>query len=164
MLIALSGLPGTGKTTIARLLAQRLRAVHLRIDTIEQALLRGGASAPIGAEGYVVAYAVAADNLRLGHRVIADCVNAARVSRDAWQAVAQQCGVEYLPVHLCCGDRDEHRRRVAGRQADIEGHVLPTWEQVSALRFDPHAPGVVSIDTAQCDAATAVERIVRLVR
>ncbi len=38
MLIALGGLPGTGKTTIARELARQLGAVHLRIDSIEQAL------------------------------------------------------------------------------------------------------------------------------
>jgi predicted kinase len=37
MLFALSGLPGTSKTTIARLLARRLCAVHVRVDTIEQA-------------------------------------------------------------------------------------------------------------------------------
>ena len=33
MLIILSGLPGVGKTTIARELARRLDAVHVRIDT-----------------------------------------------------------------------------------------------------------------------------------
>ena len=38
MLIALAGLSGTGKTTIARALSRRLGATHLRIDTIEQAL------------------------------------------------------------------------------------------------------------------------------
>jgi predicted kinase len=37
-LIAFAGLPGTGKTTIARELARRIGAVYLRIDTIEQAL------------------------------------------------------------------------------------------------------------------------------
>jgi len=33
-----AGLPASGKTTLAQLLAVELKAVHLRIDTIEQAL------------------------------------------------------------------------------------------------------------------------------
>ncbi|MER6141898.1 AAA family ATPase [Streptomyces sparsogenes] len=39
MLIVIGGLPGTGKTTLARLLAARIGAVHLRVDTIEQAIV-----------------------------------------------------------------------------------------------------------------------------
>ena len=73
MLIVLSGLPGTGKTTIARALARELSAVNLRIDSIEQALRCEGLR--VEGEGYDVAYAVAEDNLRLGRTVIADCVN-----------------------------------------------------------------------------------------
>ena len=38
MLYIFGGLPGTGKTTLARYLAHHQRAVYLRIDTIEQAL------------------------------------------------------------------------------------------------------------------------------
>lgn len=161
MLIALSGLPGTGKTTVARLLALRLAAVHVRVDTIEQALLRAGCPAPPGPEGYAVARGIASDNLRLGHHVIADCVNALQMTRHAWAKVAEECRVAYLPVQLVCSDADEHRRRVTGRRADIEGHVLPTWEQVLATRFDPPAPGVLSVDTGACDAGSAVEQIIR---
>jgi len=161
MLIALSGLPGTGKTSIARLLARRMPAVHVRIDTIEQALLRARVPVPIGAEGYVVAYGIASDNLRLGHHVIADCVNAMQVSRDAWEGIAHECQVAFLHVHLVCSDADEHRRRLSQRRADIEGHVLPGWEEVSALRFDPPPRGVLSIDTCACSAESAGELILR---
>jgi len=36
MLIIFGGLPGTGKTTLSKHIAQQLKAVHLRIDTVEQ--------------------------------------------------------------------------------------------------------------------------------
>jgi len=75
MLIILGGLPGTGKTTIARELARQLGAVHVRIDSIEEAILDSGVwSSPINDAGYRVGYAVAADNLRIGRTVIADSV------------------------------------------------------------------------------------------
>ena len=38
MLIIFGGLPGTGKTTIAKQLAKTVEAVYLRVDTIEQSL------------------------------------------------------------------------------------------------------------------------------
>ncbi|HEY6734138.1 MAG TPA: AAA family ATPase, partial [Roseiarcus sp.] len=38
MLIVFAGLPGTGKSSVARELAGKLDAVWLRIDSIEQAI------------------------------------------------------------------------------------------------------------------------------
>ena len=72
-LIITRGLPGAGKTTLARALARPRGAVHLRIDSIEAAL-NSCATLPAGVvtEGYVVAYRLAADNLCLGLSVIAD--------------------------------------------------------------------------------------------
>ena len=76
MLIILSGLPGLGKTAIARELARLIGAVHLRIDSIEQAIRTSGVvSQPLNDAGYRVAYAVAENNLRNGRTVIADSVN-----------------------------------------------------------------------------------------
>jgi predicted kinase len=53
-LIVFGGLPGTGKTALARMLAVRLQAVYLRIDTIEQAL-RNAKAMKTGREGYLTA-------------------------------------------------------------------------------------------------------------
>jgi len=42
MLIVFAGLPGTGKSSVARELAGKLDAVWLRIDSIEQAIRESG--------------------------------------------------------------------------------------------------------------------------
>lgn len=160
MLIVFSGLPGSGKSTIARLLASRLRAAWLRIDTIEQALLRAGAAAPIGAEGYAVALAIAEDALRIGTPVVADAVNAAAISRDAFRDLAARLGVRHIPVGVHCSDITEHRRRVEHRPAEIEGHLLPGWAEVTAIRFEPFPAGTLLIDTAHEVPADAVDRII----
>jgi len=38
ILYIFAGLPGSGKSTIAQLLSKQLKAVYLRVDSIEQAL------------------------------------------------------------------------------------------------------------------------------
>ncbi|MCY1010855.1 AAA family ATPase [Nannocystis pusilla] len=162
MLIALSGLPGVGKTTLARALAARLGGVHLRIDTIEQALVRDGLPlADLGGRGYAVARALAGDLLAGGFTVVADAVNPLAATRTAWHDLARAAGVVCCDVEVVCGDRREHRRRVETRLADIPGHVLPTWRDVEAREFEPWqaAPRVV-VDTAQLGDAAAVEQVV----
>lgn len=63
MLLIFSGLPGSGKSTIARATAQRLGAVYLRIDTIEQAIRAAELTGEeMGPAGYFVAYELAREN------------------------------------------------------------------------------------------------------
>ena len=87
MLVILGGLPGVGKTTLARELARRIGAIHLRIDTIEQPIVALYGSDASGL-GYRIGYGVAEDNLRLGRIVIADAVNCLKATRDAWRDIA----------------------------------------------------------------------------
>jgi predicted kinase len=157
MLIILSGLPGTGKTTIARALANEISAVHLRIDTIEQALRDKGLS--VVDEGYRVAYAVAEDNLRLRLTVIADSVNPIALTRDAWHDVATRAGARYLDVEIICSDKQEHRRRVETRTTDISGLKLPTWAEVEGRHYEAWPIDYLRIDTSGDDTSAAVKRI-----
>ncbi len=82
VLVILGGLSATGKTSIARQLAPQIGAVHLRVDTIEQALRASGVmTGPMKDAGYRIAHSVAEDNLRLGNTVIADSVNPLTITR-----------------------------------------------------------------------------------
>jgi predicted kinase len=138
-LIVFSGLPGSGKSTLALELVAHLNAVYLRLDTIEAALLNAGLPS-VGIEGYAVAYALAADALRLEQTVVADCVNPLTVTRDAWQAVARDTASRMLDIEVICWDAQEHRRRVETRRADRGNWAgrwqPPTWEAVARHDYD----------------------------
>lgn len=149
MLIVFSGLPGTGKTTIARELARQTGAVYLRIDVIEQAIRSAGVLAnDVGASGYGVATALASSNLQLGHTVVADCVNPVRESREAWKALAAMAAVELINIRVVCSDRQEHQRRVESRVGDIPGLTPPTWQSVLAHEYETWEGASVEVDTA----------------
>lgn len=145
--IIFCGLPGAGKTTLARELAGRLGAVYLRIDTIERALAPAE-DVPVGEAGCRVGYAVAADNLRLGRTVVADSVNPLRITRDAWRDVAKRAGVIFVEVLVVCCDPIVHRHRVETRKTEIAGLTLPTWQDVLTREFEPWDREHVVIDTA----------------
>jgi predicted kinase len=162
VLVILSGLPGTGKTTLARLLATTIGAVHLRIDSIEQALRNLGRE--VGADGYVAAHAIAEDNLRLGHSVIADCVNPWPLTRAEWRSVAARAGVRPIEFEVVCSDVDEHRHRVESRVADIPGHRVPTWAEVLARDYRAWETERTVIDTARSSAAESVQVIVSVLK
>lgn len=157
MLIVMSGLPGVGKTAISRELAIAMGAVHLRIDSIEQALRSAGWR--VEGEGYAVAYALAADNLALGRTVIADCVNPWPLTRAAWRAVAERSGVRAVEIEVVCSDPVEHRRRVEQRQPDIDGHQLPSWQDVVERDYRPWDEPRLVLDTARSGIAECVQAI-----
>jgi predicted kinase len=160
MLIVFGGLPGTGKTTIARALATRRSASYLRIDIVEQALRSAGVLAEdVGPSGYIIGNALAASNLANGQTVIVDCVNPVRESRRGWRATAERAKTSLIEIEVVCSDPIEHRRRVEERTSDIDGLVLPSWQDVLDREYSPwHEPHIV-IDTARLTAEQAVELV-----
>ncbi len=161
MLIIFGGLSGTGKTTISRKLAEAIGAVYLRIDTIETAITNSGLNIKdAGNAGYLVAYAIARDNLLTGRTVVADSVNPLKITRDAWKEVAISAGMEFVEIEVICSDAKEHQKRVETRIADINGHTLPTWQEAITRIYENWEPQGLIIDTATCNVDQSIDKII----
>lgn len=140
MLVVFGGLPGTGKTTLARLLARRLRASYVRVDAIESGLVAAGVvpdQSGVGAAGYVVANRVADSCLRADLDVVVDAVNPVEVAREGWRQLAGDSGVGLLFVEVVCSDRERHRRQVEERESDLADWAVPGWQAVVDREYEP---------------------------
>ena len=158
--VVLGGLPATGKTTIARALARRIGGAHVRVDTIEQAIVVGGLTGqPVGVAGCSLAYAVACDQLCLGLCVVADTVNPIEETRAAWRAVATSRGLPIVEVEVVCSDPQLHRERARARSGDIADLVQPTWQGITAREYAGWSPDL-RLDTARLAPDEAVAAII----
>lgn len=157
-LVVFAGLPGAGKTTIAKRVATESGAAYLRIDVIEQAIGRAGRiEGGVGPLGYIIAQDLALANLILGNSVVADAMNAVAESRNAWRVVARQARVDIIEVEVLCSDIELHRRRVTERTPDITGHQLPDWAKISSIRMEPWNSSPLVLDTAKLSVEDAVK-------
>lgn len=156
VLISFAGLPGTGKSTIAKALSVATGAVFLRIDEIETSIRARDPAGDIGPEGYEIAAALAASNLALGHSAITDCVNPWALTRALFADAARRAGVRMLGVETYCSDPAVHRARVEGRTADVPGARLSTWQKVFDRDYTPWEAADVRIDTARLTVPEAL--------
>ena len=158
VLVLIGGLPGVGKTTVAREVARRTGAAHVRIDALEAGLVELGLVSrdDIGPAGYGLALTVADTALAGGSDVVVDAVFPVALSREPWTVLAARYGVPAVWVRLVCSDVAEHRRRVEQRASDLPGLVYPDWAGVVGREVDDWAEPHAVVDTAAGDPVDAV--------
>ncbi len=102
ILFIFSGLPATGKSTLAKSISSKFSAIYLRVDTIEQGL-RELCNFDAQGEGYQLSYRIATDNLNLGVNVVADSCNPIDLTRNEWEKVATLNGEDIKKESMTFG-------------------------------------------------------------
>ncbi|MGB3761845.1 MAG: ATP-binding protein [Ornithinimicrobium sp.] len=152
----MSGLPGSGKTTIAHALAAGLGCAVLSVDTIEAGMRRAGVGGdqPCGLAAYAVAQALADVQLRLGLPVIADAVNVAAPAREAWMELAAAREVPLVVVEVHCSDSLTHRERLESRPVELSAI---SWQEIERRR---QQTSPWPVDTCQVDSIEPLDVVV----
>lgn len=131
MLIAMAGLPGTGKSTIGQVVAARLGIPVVPVDPIETAILQAGIAKdqPTGLAAYLVAETLAERVIVAGSGVLVDAVNAVSPAREQWVALAERVGEPLRFIEVVCSDPDLHRSRIEAWRQSMP-HIRLTWNAV----------------------------------
>jgi predicted kinase len=131
MLLQLSGVPGTGKSTLARSLTADLGLVVLDTDVVKSALM--ASNVPFSAAGpatYAAVLAIASDLLAQGRSVVVDSPCRYAELLASGQRVAAEAKVPYRLVELWADDPAELLPRLATRDARPSQVIPPVgrWE------------------------------------
>ncbi len=154
-----SGLPASGKSTLAKLLAVKTGSTYVRIDTVEQGI-RELCNFKVEGEGYRLSYRIVRDNLALGINCISDSCNPIELTRHEWQQVAESVGARFVNIEVCCSDIREHEQRVNTRRSEVANLKLPSWQQVQNRHYEVWKTDVIKIDTSGQSIETSFEELV----
>jgi predicted kinase len=172
MIVLVTGLQGTGKSTISDGLADLLGATVLSWDWC-MAALTPFASVQQEIErldkptqrslGWSLMWQIARAQLRRGANVVLDGM-VTEIEVDGSRRLAREHGTEFFLVLTTCRDETTHRRLLEGRRRDIPGWYELTWDRIQRARqtWTPPPHPDATVDACD-DLATNITRLLTLI-
>src|SRR5215213_2981352 len=140
-LVIFSGLPGTGKSTLAHKLAQEMQWPLLSIDDVIGEVPEN-AGIPFWDSKVAVLLRLAEVQLELGLSVVMDSVFM-HMDRQHAQELARHYAARFRPVYVFLSDDEVWKQRVNERSEEMNNRHVATWERIQHQRerFQPWQPG-----------------------
>lgn len=153
MLVLVCGPPGTGKSTVAERVTERLDGLLLRTDVVRKELYpEPSYTATESAAVYDELFERARANLETGAHVVLDGTFREASLRERAASVAEAVGVEYRIVRVTC-DEAVVEERIAGRVDDESDADFEIHKQIKA-EFEPIAAEHLVVDNSGSLAET----------
>jgi predicted kinase len=142
--VVFTGLPGTGKSSVAEPVGRELGIPVFAKDWLEATLKRAGlgqdeeSAGIMGQAGYELLTILAQRQLNLGQSVILDSVASLEDTRQQWRNLAAMHGAGWYVIECICSDETLHRNRVTTRRRGIPGWHELTWAEVERIKTYYH--------------------------
>lgn len=138
-LIIFSGLPGTGKSTLAEAIGRELCIPVFAKDWLEATLVRNGLnpileSTPPKSIGYELLTVLAERQLRLAQSVILDSVAGSQSIRSMWRQLSEKYNAGWRVIECICSEETVHRERLKNRKRNIPGWHELEWSEVERVK------------------------------
>jgi predicted kinase len=162
MLIVMSGLAGSGKSTIAEAIGRARHCPVLSVDPIESAIVRSGVkrSFETGLAAYIAAATLAEAHLSGGLDVVIDAANYVEEARDMWRTLAKKHRLALTVIECVVTDPTIHAARLSSRDRGL-AIAEPGWQLVEEQRAEwtpwpePHLT-LDALDPIDRNAARAI--------
>jgi predicted kinase len=131
-MVLFSGLPGTGKSTLATRLAHELQWPLLCIDDVIGDVPED-AGIPFWDSRVDILLDVVETQLKVGLNVIVDSVFM-NMDRQHAQELARRYQVRFLPIYVFVSDENTWKERVTARYNELNDKDVASWERIQHQR------------------------------
>ncbi|WP_206477488.1 AAA family ATPase [Microbacterium sp. KRD172] len=136
--VVVTGLPGTGKSTLAEGIAKAARAPAFSVDWLLGAIapsgVLSGAARPVVRGVYEgLLSSLLTRQLMLGQSAVLDTIASDDII-EAWSSITYQYDGRLVTVEGVCSDETVHRSRVEGRRRNIPGWHEIDWSHVEFMK------------------------------